>query len=136
MDSGQVGQRLHQLDRVGEDRRLVGQGDAGVDVEHVGAGRDLGEHVALDPAEVARLHLLGQCLAPGRVDALADDDERAVEAEHDLAGGGAQDGLGHAVESSVAMSLRRGIGVSWAGASTGPPSTPPDWMSSASRCFV
>ena len=27
----------------GEQRRLVGERDAGVDVEHVGAGRDLGE---------------------------------------------------------------------------------------------
>ena len=106
----QVGQRLDQLDGVGQDRGLVGERDAGVDVEHVGAGRDLGEDVALDPAEVAGLHLLGQRLATGRVDALADDDERAIEAEHDLAGGGAQDRLGH--ESA---SPRRGIGVSIGG---------------------
>ena len=37
--------------------------------------------------------------------------------------------------SSAVMSARRGIGVSWAGGSAGPPSTPPDWMSSARRCL-
>ena len=75
-------------------------------------------------------------LAAGRVDPLADDDERPVVADDDLAGGRAEDGLGHAVESlASAMSLRRGIGVSWAGASAGPPATPPDWISSASRCL-
>ena len=40
---GQVRQRLDQLDGAGQDRRLVGQRDPGVDVEHVGAGLDLGE---------------------------------------------------------------------------------------------
>ena len=80
-----VGERLDELDGLGQDRRLVGQRDAGVDVEHVRAGLDLGERVALDPAEVAGLHLLGQQLAAGRVDALADDDERPVEADDDLA---------------------------------------------------
>ena len=91
----QVGQALDELDGLGQDRRLVGQRDAGVDVEHVGAGLDLGEDVALDPAEVAGLHLLGQELAAGRVDPLADDDERPVEADDDLAGRGAEDGVGH-----------------------------------------
>ena len=85
----QVGQALDELDGPGQDGRLVGQRDAGVDVEHVGAGLDLGEHVALDPAEVAGLHLLGQELAAGRVDPLADDHERAVEADDDLARRGA-----------------------------------------------
>ncbi len=69
----------------GQDGRLVGQRDTRVDVEHVRAGLDLGEDVAFDPAEVARLHLLGQELATGRVDALPDDDERAVEPDGDLA---------------------------------------------------
>ena len=96
----QVGQALDELDGPGEDRRLVAQRDPGVDVEHVGAGLDLGEDVALDPAEVAGLHLLGQELAAGRVDPLADDHERAVEADHDLAGGGAEDGVGHVGEVS------------------------------------
>ena len=81
----QVGERLDELDRRGQDRRLVGERDAGVDVEHVRAGLDLGEHVALDPAEVAGLHLLGEQLPAGRVDALADDHERPVVADDDLA---------------------------------------------------
>ena len=51
--------------------------------------------VALDPAEVARPHLLGEELAAGRVDPLADDHERPVVADDDLAGRRADDGLGH-----------------------------------------
>ena len=81
-----VDERLDELDGPGEDRRLVGERDARVDVEHVGAGLDLGDRVALDAAEVAGLHLLGEQLAAGRVDALADDRERPVEADDDLAG--------------------------------------------------
>ena len=69
-----------------EDRRLVGERDAGVDVEHVGAGGDLRPRVGLDAAEVPGRHLGGEDLAPGGVDALADHDEGALEAEHDLAG--------------------------------------------------
>ena len=111
---------------LGQDRRLVGQRDAGVDVEHVGAGLDLGEHVALDAAEVAGVHLLGQQLAAGRVDALADDHERPVEADDDLAGRRADDGVGHVAEISDVV----------AGGRAGPPATPPDWISSARWCFV
>ena len=117
----QVGQGLDELDRLGQDRRLVGQRDAGVDVEHVGAGLDLGEGVALDAAEVAGLHLLGEELAAGRVDPLADDHERPVEADDDLARRGAEDGVGHVGEVSAVV----------AGGSAGPPATPPDWISSA-----
>ena len=90
-----VGDRLHELHGPREDRRLVGERDARVDVEHVRAGRDLRERIRLDAAEIAGRHLGGEQLAPGRVDALADDDERAVEADDDLAGGGADDGIGH-----------------------------------------
>ena len=68
-----------------EDRRLVGERNAGVDVEHVRAGGDLRQRVGLDAAEVARRHLRGEQLAPGGVDALADDDERPIEADDDLA---------------------------------------------------
>ena len=41
------------------------------------------------------LHLLGEQLAAGRVDPLADDDERLVEADDDLAAGRGDDGPGH-----------------------------------------
>ena len=57
--------------------------------------RDLGEGVGLDAAEVTGLHLLGEQLAAGRVDALADHDERSVEADHDLPGRRADHGVGH-----------------------------------------
>ena len=101
-------------------------GMPGVDVEHLGAGLDLGQDVALDAAEVAGLHLLGQGLAPGRVDALADDHERPVEADDDLARRGAEEGVGHVGEVSAVV----------AGGSAGPPATPPDWISSARWCLV
>ena len=92
----QVGQALDQPDGMGQHGRLVGQRDAGVDVEHVGPGRHLGDHVTLDAAEVAGLHLLGQQLAAGGVDPLADDHERLVVADDDLAGGRADDRARHA----------------------------------------
>ncbi len=117
----QVGQALDELDGLGQDRRLVGQRDAGVDVEHLGAGLDLGQDIALDAAEVAGLHLLGKSLAAGRVDPLADDHERAVEADDDLARRGTEEGVGHVGEVSAVV----------AGGSAGPPATPPDWISSA-----
>ena len=79
-----VRDRLHELDRVREDRRLVGERDAGVDVEHLRARLDLRDRVGDDGVEVAGRHLLGELLAAGRVDPLADDDERPVEADHDL----------------------------------------------------
>ena len=61
---------------VAEQLGLVDQRDAGVDVEHVGAGRDLDLGVGHHGREVAALELLGELLAPRRVDALADDAER------------------------------------------------------------
>src|SRR6185295_18159981 len=100
---GQIGKRLDELDRLRQDGRLVGQRDAGVDVEHVRAGRDLGQDVALHAAEVARLHLLGQDLPPGGVDALADDHERPVRPDHHLAGHRADDGQGHPCSSAAGL---------------------------------
>jgi hypothetical protein len=113
---GHVGQRLHELDRVGQDRRLVRQRDTRVDVEHVRTGFDLGDRVALDPREVAGLHLLHQDLAAGRVDALADDDERLVVADDDLAGGGADDRPGHV--SRGATSARSSLATDLPGVSS------------------
>ncbi|MCX6042866.1 MAG: hypothetical protein NTV69_17245 [Caldilinea sp.] len=39
---GGVGDRLHDLNGCGQDGGFVGQRDAGVDVQHMGAGRQLG----------------------------------------------------------------------------------------------
>jgi hypothetical protein len=47
----------------------------------VGPGLDLGERVALDAAEVAGPHLLGEELPGGGVDPLTDEDERPIEPE-------------------------------------------------------
>src|SRR6185295_5982870 len=89
-------------------------------------GLDLGQHVALDTAEVAGLHLLGEGLAPGRIDALADDHERPVEADDDLARRGTEEGVGHDGEVSAVV----------AGGSAGPPAMPPDGFGSAGWCLV
>src|SRR3546814_17021468 len=67
------------------------------DRQHVRAGCDLGQAVGLDAAEVAGGHLGGEFLAPRRVDALADDAERLIEADHQFLGMRADDGTGHPV---------------------------------------
>ncbi len=95
---------MHDL---GQDRRLVGQRNAGVDVQHVGAGLDLGDGVALDGREVAGGHLRGELLAAGRVDPLADDAERLVEADDDLLLVGGDDGVGHLGRLPGAAEVRR-----------------------------
>jgi len=90
-----VGQRLHELDRLGQDLRLVRQRDAGIDIEHVGAGLDLGQRIGLDAAVVAGRHLGGQQLAARRIDALPDEHEGTLEADDDLLGRRGDDGVGH-----------------------------------------
>ena len=87
----QVGEGLHQLHGLGQDGGLIGQRNAGVDVQHMGAGRDLGQAVGLDPGEVAGGHLGGQQLAAGRIDPLADDAEGLIEADHQFPGMRADD---------------------------------------------
>ena len=83
MQSGSVGESLHERDRRAHQRDLVGERVADVDVEHVGAARDLLRDVDLELREVARLELRLERLAAGRVDPLADDAERLVRADDD-----------------------------------------------------
>ena len=85
---GGVGDRLHDLDGCGQDGGFVGQRDAGVDVQHMGAGRQLGVGILDHAREVAGGHFCRQFFASGRVDAFADDDKRAVGADADLFGVG------------------------------------------------
>ena len=97
---GYVDHRLHLPNGLRQDGRLVGERDAGVHVENGRARLHLGDGVCADAAEVTVLHLLGEDLAPGRVDPLPDDRERSVVAEHDLARPRADDGLVHGVPPS------------------------------------
>ena len=90
-----VGDVLHELDRLREDGGLVRERDAGVDVEHLRTGLDLRDRVRDDRLEVPRRHLLRELLAPGRVDPLADDHERTREADDDLPRGARENGVGH-----------------------------------------
>ena len=87
----EVGQLLDHLDRLGQQLGLVGERDAHVDVEHVGAALDLRLDVALDRREVAVAELLLEDAAPGGVDPLADEGEARVVPDDHLAGGRAQD---------------------------------------------
>ena len=79
----QVGQALHDPDRLAHQRDLVGQRIADVDVEHVRAAGHLLGHVDLELREVARLEQRLERLAPGRVDPLADDAERLLRPDDD-----------------------------------------------------
>ena len=97
--------RLHKADGGGQNSRLVRHGDAGIDIQHVGAGGDLGQRIGLDPGKIARRHFRRQQLAPGRVDALANDHEGAVEADRNLPVGRTDDGFGHAVSLSGSADL-------------------------------
>ena len=56
---------------------------------------DLGDGVALDAGKIAAHHFLGQDLAPGWIDPLADDDKGSGKADHHLFGGRADNGVGH-----------------------------------------
>ena len=67
----------------GHQADLVGERIADVDVEHVGAARDLLRDVDLELREVARLELGLERLAAGRVDPLADHAERPLRPDDD-----------------------------------------------------
>ena len=79
----QVGQALHERDRLRHQLDLVGERVADVDVEHVGAALDLLRDVDLELREVAGLQLRLERLAPGRVDPLADHAERLLRPDDD-----------------------------------------------------
>jgi hypothetical protein len=78
-----VGRSGHRAQHVLEQLGLVDERDAGVDVEHVGAGRHLGDGVDRHGRQVAAAQLLGERLAPGGVDALPDDAEGLIVADDD-----------------------------------------------------
>ena len=92
-----------------EDRGLVGEGNAGVDVEHLRARLHLGERVRDDGVEVPCGHLGRQCLRPVGIDALADHHERALEPDHHLSRRRAQNRLAHPVSPPLARTSRSRI---------------------------
>ena len=92
---------MHQLYGFGQHARLIGQRDTGVHVQHMGTGLDLRQRVSDDAAVIAGHHFGGHDFAAGGVDALANDDEGAVKANDDLAGRGADDGIGHATSFGI-----------------------------------
>ena len=78
-----VGQPLHERDRLRHQLDLVGERVADVHVEHVGAALDLLRDVDLELREVARLELGLERLAARRVDPLADHAERLLRTDDD-----------------------------------------------------
>ena len=99
-DGGVDGKRhvrdgLHPPDGLRQNARLVRQGNAGVDVQHLGAGGHLGQGVRLHSGEVPGLHLLRQQLAAGGIDAFADDDEGSLKADGHFPAGGGKHGVCH-----------------------------------------
>ena len=78
-----VGQPLHERDRLRHQRDLVGERVADVHVEHVGAALDLLRDVGLELREVAGLQLRLERLPAGRVDPLADHAERLLRTDDD-----------------------------------------------------
>ena len=89
----QIGEPLDERDGLPHQPDLVGERIADVDVEHVGAARQLLGDVDLDLREIALLQLRLECLAAGRVDPLADDAERLAGADDDGPRPRAQDGI-------------------------------------------
>jgi hypothetical protein len=79
----------------GEDARLVGHRDAGVDVKHLCARLHLRQRVGDDAAIVALRHFGCEQFAPGRIDPLADHDEAALEADDDFHRCGGDAGFRH-----------------------------------------
>ena len=68
-------------------------------------GLDLGDRVGLDRGHVAGLHLLGEDRAAGGVDAFADDRERVLVADVDLATGTGQRGDRHRAHTATPTSF-------------------------------
>ena len=73
---------LHELDAFGENARLVGQRNTGIDVKHLRARRDLRQRVIQHAGIIAARHFLGHDLAAGGIVALANHDETALIADH------------------------------------------------------
>ena len=103
---GNVGDGLHQLHRSGQEGRLIHHGDPGVHVQHVSAGRHLGQGIVPDPGEVPRRHLRGEPLSPRGVDPLPDEGDGAVRAHHNRPGGRAQRGVQGTPPSGVPVWMR------------------------------
>ena len=83
---GHIRDRLHQFHSLRQDRRFVSQWDAGIYVQHVGAGFNLGDGVSLHAAVITLFHLVSQDFATGGIDPLADDHEGPVKPDNDLPG--------------------------------------------------
>jgi len=61
----------------------------------VGARLHLRARVGFNAGEITGGHLGGENFSARGIDAFADDDEGAIEADNDFPGGGTDDGVGH-----------------------------------------
>ena len=86
---------LDQLDGFGKDRRFVHHRNAGIHIQHGGAGLDLGNGIGDHPFIVAFGHFGGQKLASGRVDAFTDHAEGRIKSDDDFLFVGRNKSSGH-----------------------------------------
>ena len=90
------------LEKYGVDAVFVGHWQPGIDVEHRGAGLDLGQGIAFDAAVITGRHFVGQQFAACWVDALADDDKRVFGTYEHLTRRRLEHCFGHMLTSSFA----------------------------------
>lgn len=97
---GYIGDGHDLFDHAREEGDLIHAGHAGVDIQNLRAGPDLGKGVTADGLEVARLKGIEDLFAAGGVDAFADDDGGRAAGDGDgfgFGGEGGGDGCGHVV---------------------------------------
>ena len=75
---GYIGNRLHQFDSPGQHARLISQRNTRVDIQHVRSSLYLSQCIGNNAAVIAGDHLSRHDFSARRVDALTDDDERAI----------------------------------------------------------
>ena len=86
---------MHQLYGFGENSRLVGERNTGVDIQHVSTGCDLRQRITLHTTVITDFHFFGHDLAPGRIDSLTNQYEGALKADDQFSGGRADNRFRH-----------------------------------------
>ena len=104
---GHIGNRLHQFNGLRQHARLISQRNTRVDIQHVRSSLHLSQCIGNNAAVIAGDHLGRHDFSARRVDALTDDDERAIESNYNLPGRRADNGICHVVSFAVCVSVSR-----------------------------
>ena len=86
---------MDELDGFREDCRFVCQWNAGINIQHVRTGGNLGQGISLYSTKVSCSHFSSEDFPTSRVDPFADDDERPLEADDDFLGVRTDYSIGH-----------------------------------------